>query len=262
MLKHLIPVSGKHSINRVTATIHLPQILVKPEDVFEKLKNSRQLTHYQRKNITKLRTISLNENLGGVGSDNKINGVLLEEFDKNGRLKNVLRLDNKSDNKASIVFENRIYDDWDSFKARLIDDLNNIYEVFPFYVEAISLAYVDEFIWASNEEKIKVFEIFNKNSELLNKKFLNSENGTLVLLTQNKKTHVDNEEKTEISFNNRVKRIIINHQFATKLNSIYDFNKLMQDSKFSKYYQEAHDSNKVILKDVLTKEVQDLIKLK
>ena len=37
MLEGLVPVSGKHSIKRVIATIFIPQAFLKPEDVFEKV---------------------------------------------------------------------------------------------------------------------------------------------------------------------------------------------------------------------------------
>lgn len=268
MINHLIPVSGIHSISRVTAIVFLPQVFVKPEDVFEKLKTSKEFNRYQRKNLTKLRTININEILAGVTNNEKVNGILFEEFDTNGRLKNILRLENKNDKQSNIIFENRIYPNWNLFKESLINDLTEINKIFPFYVEAISLGYIDEFIWSSKVEKINVNNIFNIDSELLNKKFLDSENGTLIVHSQNKKLGVDNEEKTEISFNNRVKRITLSHQFAIKLESFYNFDNLNatkstnKDSKFSQYYEKAHNANKLVLKEVLTKDVQDLIKLK
>jgi uncharacterized protein (TIGR04255 family) len=262
MIKHLIPIAGKHSISRVTAIVFLPQIFVKPEDVFEKLKKSSGLANYQRKNLTKLRTININEILSGVTNKEKVNGLLFEEFDDSGRLKNILRLENKTDKQSNIIFESRIYPNWKQFKERLINDLKEVNKVFPFYIEAISLGYLDEFLWVSNEDKIDVNSIFNIDSELLNKKFLDSENGTLVLLSQNKRVNVDDEEKTEISFNNRIKRITLNHQFAIKLDSVYEFDTLNKNNKLSDYYENAHNSNKTVLKEILTKEVQDLIKLK
>lgn len=262
MIKHLIPIAGKHSISRVTAIVFLPQVFVKPEDVFEKLKINSRLNNYQRKNLTKLRTININEISSGLINKEKVNGFVFEEYDDSGRLKNILRFENKNDKQSNIIFESRIYPNWKLFKERLINDLKEFNKEFPFYIEAISLGYIDEFLWASNDEKIKVNEIFNIASELLNNKFLDSENGTLILHSQNKKLNVDDEEKTEISFNNRLKRITLNHQFAIKLDSIYKFETLDKNLKLSNYYEQAHNSNKIVLKEILTKQVQDLINLK
>jgi uncharacterized protein (TIGR04255 family) len=132
-----------------------------------------------------------------------------------------------------------------------------------FYVEAISLNYRDEFIWADRNTPIPVSDIFNIDSELLNKKFLSSKNGTLVLVSQgNEESGLPYEEKTEISFNNDIKRIIIDHQYAKRFDDIKLFSNLNKDKNFSSLYDIAHLENKKILKEILTENSQELIKLK
>lgn len=258
-MQHLKPISGNHSISRVIATFFLPQTFLKPKDIFEKLMVHKNYINYQRRNLTKLRTINLNEMSQG-SSDEKENGFVFEEFDiQTGKLKNIFRVLNNTDKQSSIVFETRIYENWDKFKNRVFIDVDNFSKTFNFYVEAISLNYIDEFIWNS-AERIDVQSIFNEKSDILNTSFKSSDNGTLILISQNDITD-NNEEKTEVSFSNKVKRITINHQYAKKFEVLETFEYLYNNKMLEDNFDKAHNSNKAILKDILSKESQAIINL-
>ena len=257
----LVPVSSKHSISRVIANFFLAQSFAKPKFVFDKLSKNNKLVNYQKKGLTSSKTINIENNSLNISNDSN-NGFLFEEFDELGKSVNVLKVENTNNNKAIISIENRKYSDWSIFKTRFINDLQILSETFDVYIEAIGLTYVDEFIWKSDDD-IDVYSIFNQNADLINNKFLNSYNGTIVSVSQS--GHIDEvnfcEEKTEIVFNNQLKRIIINHTYALKLKEISVFSDENAES-FIEYFDKAHQANKDILKDILTEQVKGIINLK
>ena len=260
MLEGLMPASGKHSITRVIATLFVPQTFLKPKIVFEKVKDLESFSTYQKKTLIKPTKISIKDGSVGITS-NEISGFVFEEYDKTGRLKNALKLENVNENQSIITLENRVYTNWSDFKAKLVKDVQGLSEKIEIYIDAVSLTYVDEFIWNKNET-IDVNSIFNADSSLLNTKFKTSKNGTLILVTQGNNDSFNYEEKTEVSFNNDVKRIAMSHQFAVKLSSLELFNNLNSEGKFDFFYEEAHKANKEVLRDVFSKDCQKLIDLK
>ncbi len=262
MLQHLQPISKNHSISKVVATIFVPQEFLKPKSVFEELKLDRSLESYQKKNLINTRTINLTigtpKPTEGINKET-IRGFVFEEYNKEGRLKNIFKLENEHEKRAKISLENRIYEDWDVFFKKFKSDLDIFRKKLNlnYYIDAISLTYIDEFIWSSSED-IPVNEIFNIDSELLNKKFLNSKNGTMILFSQNQELNINFEERTEISFSNRLKRIVINHQYAKSVPNLELYSKL----NIKDLFDEAHNANKSTLKDLLSKNTQNLISLK
>ena len=258
MLDKLRPVSGEHSIFRSIASVFIPQQFLRPEDIFEKTKQIESFENYPKKSLAKATTININNNSLGI-SNEQVNGFLFENYDQKGSIKNIFKLENK-ENRAILSLETRKYSEWKIFKDQWISDLDSFSKKNDFYLDAISLNYRDEFIW-SGTESIPVKEIFDIDSELLNEKFLNSRNGPLVLISQVDTGGLKNEEKTEVSFNNDIKRITIDHQFAIRFNSFQLFEKLKESDKLGQLFDIAHKENKNILKNVLAKEVQDLIKL-
>lgn len=266
MLNNLKPVSNKHSITKVSATLFIPQETLKPQDLFDVFLKKGNLKKYQKKNLRRQKTIHLtNPNFDSSNKnkeEEKIIGFIFEEYDEDGSLVYILSLENRNQKQSIITLESKKYKNWDTFFQRLKLDLLILREGLNPYIEAISLNYKDEFIWAS-EEKIDVETIFNIDSELISKKFLNSINGSMILLSQeSKKNTTENEERIEVSFSNRVKRISINHNIAKTITDYQLLGNLLQTDILSKKFNEAHDSNKKVLKDLLTSEVQSLIGLK
>jgi uncharacterized protein (TIGR04255 family) len=263
MLKHLYPISGKHSISKVVANVLIPQVILKPKDIFENLKLNQNLKTYQKKSLLKLkRIVNFGKlNLIEDADEDSITGFIFEEFNEEGRLKNIFKIENKHEKQSVVTFETRIYEDWDNFYNRFKEDLKIFSDYLNFYIEAISLTYIDEFIWKSNDA-IAVNLVFDKNSELLNKKFLDSKNGSIILFSQNQEKNLNFEERIEISFSNRIKRIVINHQYGKKMSELELFTQLSGDNSFDEKFNEAHTENKKTLKDLLSSDVQDLISLK
>jgi len=260
MIDNLIPIAKEHSISRVIASVFIPQSFVKPEDVFKKNKDG--FNDYQKKSLINTTTINFNNNSVGISQENEAKGFIFEEYDENGVANNILKLENIREVQSILSLENRKYLGWTAFKNRLLKDTKELASNNDFYVDAISLTYIDEFIWTNSDEKINVENIFNENSELLNQKFIDSKNGTLILISQGENDNYNFEEKTEISFNNDLKRIVLNHQYAIRLSELKMFTELTLENEFLSLFDDAHEENKKVLKDLLTIECQKMINLK
>src|SRR5699024_7370989 len=138
-------------------------------------------------------------------------------------------IENQKENQAVIAMESRNYKGWEAFKRKFIEDLSIFAEVHPFYVEAISLNFRDEFLWQDKANTIPVKEIFNIDSDLLTSKFLNAVNGTFSLNTQQVNQQKRFEEKTVLSFHNELRRIVLSHQYAQVFEESTLFRKLSEE---------------------------------
>lgn len=261
MVEYLRPIAKKHSINRVKASIVMPHTIIRPDDLFQQLKLVTEFSRYQKKTIKKSRTIEFS-NLDYVkqAEDEKIIGFIFEEYNDEGLLINYLSIENDQ-NKSVLTFESRSYTTWNKYFSRFKEDVLFMSKYMAVYVETLSLTYIDEFVWV-HPTKIPVEKIFDVKSDLINNKFLKSENGTIIMLSQN--TELKSEESTEITFNNRLKRVSINHQYAERLtaNNLYLAQFLIEKGSFDDKFNLAHDSNKSMLRNLLSQEVKERIGLK
>lgn len=256
----LLPISNNHSISKAIATIFVPQSFIKPKLIFDKIIEKGNLNHYQNRSHLPGTNVSLIEDTLTI-SDKAEDGFFFEEFNDRGKSINILRIENIPNKKAVITFENSEYANWQTFINRFFNDMDSLRESVELFVEAVNLTYIDEFLWNS-PERIKTDEIFNISSNLLNTKFLNSDNGTTILITQNIQSEECKmiEEKTEIIFNNQYKRIIINHSYALILRDLLLYAPNERDPLIS-LFNKAHSANKEILKQLLTANVLESINL-
>ncbi|PQJ80319.1 TIGR04255 family protein [Polaribacter porphyrae] len=262
MLDKLKPISGIHSINRVVATIFSPQKFLKPQDVYNKVIPLKGFNKYAKKSLIKPRNFILSMNSVEIKEED-IEGFVFEGYDKSGAIKDVFKLQNTSNSMSVVSFETRKYTRWENFKNSFKSDLYTMSSEVDFYVNAISLNYRDEFNWSDKNTDIKVESIFMKDeeSQLLNKKFLSSKNGTIIMISKGTENENNYEDKIEISFNNDVKKIVIDHQYAIRLSELKLFKNIFSNEEFINLFDIAHDENKRALKDILTKECQELIGL-
>ncbi len=261
MLEDLNPISGNHSVNRAVISLFLPQEILVPERLLEKLNSdSHFINKYKRRNLLKLKTFQIASDQNKVSLSNTFVrdadiGVILEEFDESGKIANILTTRNQ-DGKCIITFETRDYVRWNSFYESFKEDFLRLTKENEFYFEAVSLTYIDELQWLS-EVNIPVNQIFKDNSELINSKFLKSKNGTIVLFSQLEDLNI--EERTEISFNNELKRVQIIHQHITKFKKFFDVGHFVSANEA--ILNVAHTSNKDMLKNLLSETVQKKINL-
>jgi uncharacterized protein (TIGR04255 family) len=263
MLEGLKPISDNHSIKNAEAQVFVPQSFVSVEEDFKKFQSSDIFNSFQKKGLLQPTTISINKKGVGV-NQSQVSGYIFEKFESNGGLKDVFRLENINENNRSILtLSTRKYTRWDDFKGEQLGLMFQALSELKPYINAISFTYLDEFDW-KGEGDIPVFEIFNSKSELLNEKFLNSKNGTLVLISQGLIDDGDliTEEKVELSFNNDLKKVQISHQFLVKLKTPERILIIEEAKGLEKYFDIVHGEHKDFLSQLLTKECKELIKFK
>lgn len=260
MLKGLKPVSGDHSIKNAEAQIYVPQTFVAIEDDFNRFQIADAFSSFQKKGLIKPTTISINNKGLGV-EQSQVSGYIFERFESNGSLKDIFRVENINNNRGVLSLSTRKYSRWANFKD---EQLKLVYEALgelKTYINAVSFTYLDEFDW-QGETDIPVNEIFNSESELLNMKFLESRNGTLVLISQGliKSEDLITEEKTELSFNNDIRKVQISHQFLVKFKSPIRILEIKETHVLDKYFDIVHKEHKKYLDNLLTDGCKELIR--
>lgn len=259
MLKGLKPVSGNHSIKNAEAQIFVPQSFVAIEDDFNSFLTVDAFNSFQKKGLIKPTTISINNKGLGV-EQSQVSGYIFERFESNGSLKDVFRVENINNNRSVLSLSTRKYSRWTNFKEEQLKLIYHALGELKTYINAVSFTYLDEFDW-QGESDIPVCEIFNSKSELLNMKFLDSRNGTLVLISQGliENENLITEEKTELSFNNDIRKIQISHQFLVKFKSPIRILEIEQTQVLDKYFDIVHKEHKRYLDNLLTDGCKELI---
>jgi uncharacterized protein (TIGR04255 family) len=250
------PVSGKHSISKVIAVLHLPQEVLIVEDVFNNLNQSEEISkNYQKRGLTVTKTIHINDN--NVKVSNEItNGFLFEEFNAEGLTNNIFKLENNfNTEKAQLSFECNEYERWEGFIDRLIKDVSILNDKSKLLIEAISLTYIDEFEWDSDTESlINIDLLFNIQNDIQLEKLKQSHNGGLTIFTQSQfdSTNGQTEEKTEIYVNKDINRVSIVHSCSKRfpLIKMFDFEVIKEN------FGTEHQKNKNELKLLLKEDIQ------
>ncbi|PVH25781.1 TIGR04255 family protein [Sphingobacterium corticibacter] len=255
----LRPVKDKHSISRSVVNLFLAQNFPESEIILRKIIASDKFATYSRKGTISEKLIQFGDRNISV-SDNKNSGFVLERFE-NGSSSDILKMENTPNGKSILSIETRNYTRWQHFVEKITQDLSDLSAFKNFYVEAIGLTYVDEFIWESSGE-MAIEEIFNTNSQMLNEKFLKSKTSSIV------STFVDtqvsgyglSEEKSEISFNEHLKRVIISHTYILQFQKLKELDGESYNSFISEF-DSIHSKNKEFLQDILSENTQGLINL-
>lgn len=263
MLKGLKPISGNHSIKNAEAQIFIPQSFVAVGEDFKKFQTIDLFNSFQKKGLIRPTTISINNKGLGV-EQSQDSGYIFERFESDGSLKDVFRVENINNNNRSVLsLSTRKYSRWGNFKDEQLKLVYQSLEELKPYINAVSFTYLDEFDWVG-ESDIPVYDIFNSESELLNIKFLDSRNGTLVLISQGltEEENLITEEKVELSFNNDLKKIQISHQFLVKFKAPLRILKIEEAQGLEKYFDIVHKEHKNFLNHLLTDACKELIDFK
>jgi hypothetical protein len=263
MLKGLKPISGSHSIKNAEAQIFIPQSFVAVSEDFKKFQTIKLFDSFQKKGLIRPTTISINNKGLGV-EQSQDSGYIFERFESDGSLKDVFRVENINNNNRSVLsLSTRKYSRWGNFKDEQLKLVYQSLEELKPYINAVSFTYLDEFDWVG-ESDIPVYDIFNSESELLNIKFLDSRNGTLVLISQGltEEENLITEEKVELSFNNDLKKVQISHQFLVKFKAPLRILKIEEAQSLEKYFDIVHKEHKNFLSHLLTDACKELIDFK
>jgi len=130
------------------------------------------------------------------------------------------------------------------------------------FVVGFSLHYKDDFFWQS-ELDIPIADIFSQNSELLPKKFFSGSSRNLILTSEEKTNDRSFYDRLEINVGKNLNpNISISHNIVEALPAAEELSSLLRTNELTDMLNNAHINNKLVLKSVLTTEVQDLIHLK
>jgi uncharacterized protein (TIGR04255 family) len=220
-----------------------------------------------QKDFPKFETLALNSftlNQFGVQSKSNIleNGFTFEQYKPNGgllyRMRGELGLPEQGEG-SWIAINILDYESWTIESDRAYRWLNKILDVEDqIDVKAISLHYIDTFIWES-ETKLPFNEIFNADSEYKPKK-INDE----ALRWQSSMSYdevlEDNSLTTQLKISmdhnivNQFKRIRIENPLKIDYKTSIEFKSSLPE-KIIEDFKYLHDKNKKVMKDILTKEV-------
>ncbi|MFC2110547.1 TIGR04255 family protein, partial [Bacteroidota bacterium] len=237
-------------IQTAEAQLFVPQTFIQPEDDFQILKDSGLFDSFQKKGLINPTQISINKGNLGV-NQSQITGFVFEKIEETGGVKDIFKLDNVPEsNRSVITISTKKYTRWSAFKEEQLSTMLEAASFLGPYVSAIGFTYVDVFKWEESGP-IPVKEIFNTESELITQKFLNSVNGTLTLISQGGSKNLKTEEKTEMVFNNDIKRVHVLHQFVIKLNGFKKINN-NNTSDLISLFDNAHSEHKNFIDSVLS----------
>ena len=255
----LRPVKETHSISRAVANFYLAQNFPESQIILEKIVSSEKFASYSRKGSISEKLIQFGDRAVNV-RDNKNNGFVLERF-QNGVTSDILKMENTPNGKSVLNIETRNYSRWNNFSENLSQDLEELTSFKSFYVEAIGLTYVDEFLWKA-DTPIDVESVFNKQSEMLNNKFLTSNISSIVSTFIDTQIEGYNlgEERSEISFSNKLKRVTISHTYVLQFIKLKELEQHTYPH-FISDLEAIHDKNKQFLREILSDSTQNLINL-
>jgi uncharacterized protein (TIGR04255 family) len=255
----LRPIKDTHSISRAVANFFLAHNLPESQIILDKIVSSEKFLSYSRKGNISEKLIQFGDKAINV-RDNKNNGFVLERFE-NGVSSDILKMENTPNGKSVLSIETRNYKRWANFSDKLQQDLKELTTLKSFYVEAIGLTYVDEFLWTANTP-IDIRNTFNTNSEMLNDKFLTSKISSIV------STYVDTqiegynlqEERSEISFSNDLKRVTVSHTYVLQFSKLKEL-EVATYNEFIGELEGIHNKNKDFLREILSENTLSLINL-
>lgn len=169
---------------------------------------------------------------------------------------------NINNNKASVYnYQSLKYPAWNDFKAGFLNDFEIISKEDNPFISAVSLVYLNEFHWNSDED-IVIEDIFNKNADFMSAKFFKSQNSSFLINTEDYKEGFKSIERIEIVLSKHSKIIQINSQLIFELINPVKLNNSITDNSLSGYFEEIHKEIKSTLNDLFTDEVKKKINFK
>lgn len=266
-LEKLVPFSGNHSIKEAVISIFLLNDIIKPER-FQKLIQDKSFQENFKK-FEPLENFQLQiKNVSGASSINyntlKNTGFRFSGFDNTGKTVKVFQ-GNNEENRRFMSYHDLNYSNWKNFNDDYLKIINLLISDFnePFLIESFSLHYIDVFNWNAEINEFPKEEIFNKNGRILPLKFFESKFNTTFLLTIEQVIEdVSFFDRIQIKIENKIlPEITISHNISHKLINEEELSSLINKPKFYNTLSLAHNNNKKVLSEILTRQVQDLIKL-
>ncbi|MFN0034730.1 MAG: TIGR04255 family protein [Saprospiraceae bacterium] len=266
-LRYLKPSHGTHSIKEAVITIFLSAPIENPYS-FQGLLNAEFKGRFDQ--FDEIETFKVAFPLSGLTSDhmvqeNKNAGFRFSKMVDSNPIR-ILQGVNE-DNRTFLSFHTLDYSRWRSFFEEYLACIQIIADKHQeFQIEAMSLQYIDEFIWeVANTLDLKV--VFSDKSRHIPNSFLEHNSARLDLFFTNDKTKEDGtiyydriNLTTSSTFENQTV-ITISHIVTHQLVNAINIKELLNQKVFQNMIEKAHRHTKETLKDLLTDETAALINL-
>ncbi|QES87586.1 hypothetical protein [Rhizosphaericola mali] len=271
MIEYINPIRQdsdvSNAIKLAKVVFFFPQEVISPEELYNGIKTELESEGYSKNALHIENNLNFKiQNGAGILSNTlnqKIKGFLFEKY-TNGSKEYVLKLENQSAtfSRSYISLELFKYESWALFKEEVRKVITKILsnDKYSFYIIATTIEYIDEFQWISAppDTKIKLGDVFEENSGLLNKNFFEGSEIAGQIIQINKME--DKEVQYNISYHNGARILTIRHietselakpQYAKDING-----------ELSSLIDTLHNNNKQFITDLLTSPMLDKIGLK
>ncbi|MFN8117435.1 MAG: TIGR04255 family protein [Bacteroidia bacterium] len=260
-----LPVTIKkgNSIKEAAITLFLSNPIIKPER-FKELVNIPELGgFFQQHQAIGAFTLKL----GNIPKDQKSEtnfkndtGFKLLKFE-NGAPTFVVQGINELD-RTFFSFHDLNYSRWINLKNNFDNILKNIKTIqSDIFVNGLSVHYIDEFLWDSSQE----FDLSRimKAEDYLPNNFIKIKGGHL---SNTRECETKDGQKLfdrlEVLVNSSIEKVItISHNQTVLTSNLFEYGSVEFDKNIGALLEELHENNKELLRNVLLKEVNELIKL-
>lgn len=262
-LEAISPINKDHSIKEAVISLFLANPIIKPER-FQKLIENELKDKFQKFETVNQFQFELQNTVGRTPTLNQQFlqnvGFKFLAFDRGENVRVLQGINEKGRN--FISFHELDYKRWRSYYDEYINVLKIISKFHPeFFVTAVSLHYIDQFLWNS-VEKIDLNLLFDESASYIPKGFFDSTLNNYSIVFEKK---IDDNifiDRLEIKVDHQIRPMItISHNVTQPLSDITSLSELLESVMFSKVLNSCHSHNKEILADILTKEVKSKINL-
>jgi uncharacterized protein (TIGR04255 family) len=260
------PVNTNHSIKEAVIGLFLASPIVKP-DRFKVLRDE-ELANFQSYEPIAQYQVQVVSQAPGRNPDvsNRIYndaGFKFTEFE-NGQPSKVLQgLNDVGNSRNYISYHSLNYTRWAPFFKEYHKIISSVSRLDSgMFITAISLHYIDQFIW-TDAGPIDLKLLFNDQAAFIPREFFNAivNNYTIVTEKQMDKTR-KYLDRLEITIDNEIQRsIAISHNVTQPLSELISLENLLKGADLTAILNAAHNHNKSILNDLLTKEATHIINL-
>lgn len=264
---YLKPFSSKHSIREAVISVFLANPIIKPERFQKLIENGFFNDEFQAFETVGAVEIELKQGNTGMIEQTAQNmsnvGFKFIGFSQ-GKVSRILQGVNER-GRTFISYHCFSYTRWNDF----LDDYLRFIKILStsqteMFINAVSIHYIDQFRWVS-QSPINLSKIFNNHTRYLSKALLETDGPTNFIF--NNQSIVDScihFDRLEIKVDDKnSKDISISHNVTKRLDDLKGLEALCNSEieYFKHILFELHKGNKILLDDILEKEVKKMINL-
>lgn len=257
------PINNTHSIKEAVISVFLVNPILKPERFQTLIEGDLSEKFQQFEDVGRFR-LELNQEKGITNPDvqviNNI-GFKFSNFEK-GRIQRILQGINE-EQRTFISYHSLGYSRWKPFLEEFKQSIEALCKIqSDLFVSAYSLHYIDEFFWIDETTPIDLRLIFKEENTTFPKVIFDSKNANYSLITEKEIGDIKYHDRLEITISSNIKSFIrISHNITRTLDDIYELNKIVKENKFEEVITMVHESNKLLLKEILTIDILNMINL-